>query len=111
MIKFICLISILFILAFYLNKTNEGFLSGTDVQLLTSKPYYTRYDYLTQARKYPYDYQTYRYPSYRYPSYGSPSYRYPSYRYPSYRYPSYRYPSYRYPSYGYPYNYYSPVLI
>ena len=96
MIKFICLISILFILAFYLNKTNEGFLSGTDVQLLTSKPYYTRYDYLTQARKYPYDYQ---------------SYRYPSYGYPSYRYPSYGSPSYRYPSYRYPYNYYSPVLI
>jgi hypothetical protein len=90
--RFVCLILIiLFILTIYClqKKTTEGFLSGTDVQLLTSKPYYTWYDYLTQARKYPYEYG---YPSYRYPSYGYPSYEYSRYRYPYY-------------------NYYNPVLF
>ena len=124
MIKFFCLIlTLLFILFFYsLQKTSEGFLSGTDIQLLTSKPYYTKYDYLTQARKYPYDY---KYPSYGYPSYGYPSYGYQSYGYPSYGYPSYGYSRYRYPSYDYPihrnirhvfpsygyYNDYKPILL
>ena len=79
------------------------------VQLLTSKPYYTWYDYLTQARKYPYEYgyPSYRYPSYGYPSYGNSSYGYPSYDYPSYGYPRYEYSLYRYPYY----NYYNPVLF
>ena len=58
------------------NVVKEGFLSGTDVQLLTSKPYYTWYDYLTQARRYPY-YNNY-------PYYGS-SFRYPFYNYGYYR--------------------------
>ena len=124
MIKFFCLIlTLIFILFFYsLQQTSEGFLSGTDIQLLTSKPYYTQYDYLTQARKYPYDY---KYPSYGYPSYGYPSYGYQSYGYPQYGYPSYGYSRYRYPSYDYPihrnirhvfpsygyYNDYKPILV
>jgi hypothetical protein len=100
MIKIFCLIlTLIFILFFYsLQKTSEGFLSGTDIQLLTSKPYYTQYDYLTQARKYPYDY--------KYPSYG-----YSQYDYPAYGYLQYNYPAYGYLQYNYPYNYYSPVLI
>jgi hypothetical protein len=99
---FVCLILIiLFILAIYClqKKTTEGFLSGTDVQLLTSKPYYTRYDYLTQARKYPYDYG--------YPSYGYSQYGYPQYGYSRYRHPRYEYSRYRYPYY----NYYIPALF
>jgi len=79
-ITFLCILMLLVIAGCYLTKQtaiNEGFLSGTDVQLLTSKPYYTWYDYLTQARRYPY--------YYRYPYYGS-SYRYPYYNYGYYPY-------------------------
>jgi len=47
-------------------QVKEGFLSGTDVQLLTSRPYYTWYDYLTSLRRYPY---YHRYPYYGYPRY------------------------------------------
>ena len=65
--KIIVLIVLLFfvIALYYLYNTNvhEGFLSGTDVQLLTSKPYYTWYDYLRNWRRRPY---VYRYPHYRY---------------------------------------------
>jgi hypothetical protein len=130
MIKFFCLIlTLIFILFFYsLQKTSEGFLSGTDIQLLTSKPYYTQYDYLTQARKYPYDYKypSYGYPSYDYSRYGYPSYDYSRYGYPSYDYSRYGYPTYDYPTYDYPinrnmrhifprygysYNYYKPILL
>lgn len=50
----------------YFKNVNEGFMSGTEVQLLTSKPYYTWYDYFTNVRKYPY----YGYPFYPYRRYG-----------------------------------------
>jgi len=79
-ITFLCILMLLVIAGCYLSKQKairEGFLSGTDVQLLTSKPYYTWYDYLTQARRYPY--------YYRYPYYGY-SYRYPLYNYGYYPY-------------------------
>ena len=86
---FVCLILIiLFILAiYYLQKKTEGFLSGTDIQLLTSKPYYTWYDYLTQERKYPYDYGYY---PYRYPWNDYSWDEYPRYEYSRYRYPYYK---------------------
>ena len=71
---FLCLFMLLVVAGCYLsrNSVNEGFLSGTDVQLLTSRPYYTWYDYLTNLRKYPY--------FYRYPYYGYGS-EYPYYNY------------------------------
>ena len=53
-------------------STKEDFLSGTDVQLLTSKPYYTWYDYVSRIRR-PYFYR-YPYP-YSY-SYVNPYYSY-----------------------------------
>ena len=64
-------ISVLFVLMILIitgcyiqnSMVKEGFISGTDVQLLTSKPYYTWYDYLTNWRRYPY---FYRYPYYNY---------------------------------------------
>ena len=62
----------------------EGFISGTQVQLLTSKPYYTWYDYISRGDWFPW-----RYPiQYRYPL----PYRYPNYTYPRYY---YGYPFYR----------------
>lgn len=76
---FLCILMLLVIAGCYISNRaiQENFLSGTDVQLLTSKPYYTWYDYLTQARKYPY--------YYRYPYYGY-SFRYPYYNYGYYPY-------------------------
>jgi len=53
---FFCILIILVTVCLYLSQTSvkEGFLSGTDVQLLTSKPYYTWYDYLTNLKRDPY---------------------------------------------------------
>lgn len=50
---FALLLILLFsVILFYQRKTiSESFITGTDVQLLTSKPYYTMYDYLSN-RKY-----------------------------------------------------------
>ena len=94
-LTFLCILMILIVIGCYVSNLKlikEGFLSGTDVQLLTSKPYYTWYDYLSNLRRYPYN-RGYpygrRYP-YGFPynsSYGSPyNYRY-NYRY---NYPYYR---------------------
>ena len=59
-------------------NTNEDFISGAQVQLLTSKPYYTMYDYLSKDRyRYPYNYW---YPRYWYPRYWHPRYWYPYYK-------------------------------
>ena len=70
----VCLLIVAIVCYIQNKKINEGFLSGTDVQLLTSKPYYTWYDYLTNWRRYPsyrYPYIYYRYPRYRrYYNYG-----------------------------------------
>ena len=99
-ITFLCILILLVIAGCYLsnqkalNTTTEGFLSGTDVQLLTSKPYYTWYDYLTQASRYPY-YNNY-------PYYGQ------FYRRPYGRYYGYPYSGYRYYNYGFS-PYYKPT--
>lgn len=53
-ITILLILLIIILIMMYQQQINEGFLSGTDVQLLTSKPYYTWYDYLTNIRKYPY---------------------------------------------------------
>ena len=87
------IIAIFIIIGWFISKQyiSEGFISGAEVQLLTSKPYYTQYDYLSQR-----NHGTSLYP--RYPMYPS----YPMYpRYPRYpRYPSYpMYP--RYPRHNY----------
>lgn len=62
---------------YYFQQTSEGFISGAEVQLLTSKPYYTWYDYISHSRRNPY--------FYNYPYYGKRPYynRYP-YRSPYY---------------------------
>ena len=84
-LTFLCILMLLVITGCYLSRQqniNEGFLSGTDVQLLTSKPYYTWYDYLTNLRRYPY--------YHRYPYYGySYSYPYVNYGYYPYYRPTY----------------------
>jgi hypothetical protein len=55
------------------NNRIENFSAGTGIQLLTSKPYYTWYDYYTQLMKYPY-YRPYYNRPYR-PYYYGPYYR------------------------------------
>lgn len=87
MLKYIVII--LLVVFLYCNYCNiENFSPGTGIQLLTSKPYYTNYDYHTWMNKYPYDY-SYNYPSYRpnfpwYSSWYRPRniYGYRSYFYP-----------------------------
>ena len=83
-LTFLCILMIMVVAGCYLTnqKTTEGFISGTEVQLLTSKPYYTWYDYITNLRRYPYYYNYGTYPyyggGYRYPYYNygfSPYYR------------------------------------
>ena len=85
MIQIIFIIILIIVLFLCIEDNKEHFSDGTAVQLLTSKPYYTWYDYLTKFNPYRYNY------------------KYPVYRYPIYRYPYYRFPIYRYP-------YYNPVL-
>lgn len=60
------------------NLIKEGFISGTQIQLLSSKPYYTWYDFWRNPWR-----NSLRYPlSYRYPYYSYPRYYY---GYPFYR--------------------------
>ncbi len=90
-LSFLCIIAILIIVGYFVSNKNtvsEGFISGAEVQLLTSKPYYTWYDYLNHSRRNPYYYRS----LYKYPSYNP----YYNYRY-----------NYRYNPY---YQYYSPSL-
>ena len=75
MIKKIIFVFIILIIIYFL-QIKENFSPGADIQLLTSKPYYTFYDYIRRFYQFPYF-----------------SYRYPNYRYPNYRYPNYRYPN------------------
>lgn len=89
MIHIIFIIILLIVLFLCIEDNKEHFSDGTAVQLLTSKPYYTWYDYLTKFNPYRYDYNYH--------------YRYPFYKYPIYRYSFYKYPVYRHP-------YYNPVL-
>lgn len=79
----------------YQQQINEGFLSGTDVQLLTSKPYYTWYDYLTNIWKYPYEmyYQPYVPSEWTFRSY-NPIYSYFEKPYPTYFYKPFYKPHY-----------------
>ena len=94
---FLCIIAILIIIGCFVSNRNtvsEGFISGAEVQLLTSKPYYTWYDYLSNSRRNPYYYGS----SYNY-RYNPYNYRYNPY---NYRYNTY---NYRYNPY---YQYYSP---
>ena len=92
------------LLIFYIatRDTTEGFLSGVDVQLMSSKPYYTVNDHIRNYR-FPYEYRNYRL--------DYPLYNYPLYNYPIYDYLLYDYPLYNYSIYDYPvYNYYKPVF-
>ena len=91
------LISISYIL--YKNSViTEGFISGTQIQLLTSKPYYTWYDFLRNPWRNPLQYPS----QYPFP------FQYPiRYTYPL----SYRYPYYTYPRYYYGYPFYKPKKI
>ena len=72
------ILSLLFILLFsvilfYQRKTiSESFMTGTDVQLLTSKPHYTMYDYISNRNNYRRPY-VWGYPSPIYP-YTTPFY-------------------------------------
>ena len=89
------LISISYIL--YKNSViTEGFISGTQIQLLTSKPYYTWYDFLRNPWRNPLQYPS-QYP-FQYPI---------RYTYPL----PYRYPYYTYPRYYYGYPFYKPKKI
>lgn len=67
---------LIMLIVYYSRQISEGYISGAEVQLLTSKPYYTWYDYITHSRKHPY---FYRYPYYskRYYYNRSPYYYYP----------------------------------
>lgn len=83
----IVVILVLFLICYNHIGTKEDFLSGTDIQLLTSKPYTTLYDYASRIR-YPYEYGVNPY----YQFYGRPlvaTYTTPfwsPYFYPGYRY-------------------------
>lgn len=84
-LSFLCIVAILIIIGCFVSNRNtvsEGFISGAEVQLLTSKPYYTWYDYLSHSRRNPY--------YYGYSYYGS-SYEYPYYNYGYYPYYSPRF--------------------
>ena len=84
-LSFLCIITILIIIGCILmnrNTISEGFMSGAEVQLLTSKPYYTWYDYISNRKRNPYYYGSlYNYPynNYRY----NPYYNYYPYYFPS----------------------------
>ncbi len=85
MLKYIIfLLLIIFMYCFF--ETNvEQFSPGTDIQLLTSKPYYTELDYLTQMNKYQYDYYPQNYYN-QFPYYLSrylPEYLYRPFFYPN----------------------------
>ena len=81
MIK-ILIATITAITAIYFLQIKENFSPGADIQLLTSKPDYTFYDYIRRFYQFPYF-----------------SYPYPNYRYPNYRYPNYKYPNNFYPNF------------
>ena len=78
----------------------EKFSPGVGIQLLSSKPYYTGYDYLTWMNKYPYMGNRYR----GYPYMGNP------YNY-SYNYSYNRYPYMGNPFMDYPYNRYQRAPV
>jgi len=82
---FLCIVAILVIIGCFVSNRNsisEGFISGVQVQLLTSKPYYTQYDYLSSYRRNPYYYgSTYYRNSYEYPYYNYGDYPYYSPRF------------------------------
>ena len=73
--RLLCFLLVILLIGFlFENKSKEHFSPGTDIQLLTSKPYYTWYDYITQMRKYPYEYgygndYGYGYNPFYYPNY------------------------------------------
>lgn len=84
-LSFLCIVAILIIIGCFVSNRNtisEGFISGAEVQLLTSKPYYTWYDYLSHSRRNPYYYGS---------SYYGSSYEYPYYNYGYYPYYSPRF--------------------
>ena len=76
-------------------KTTENFSSGTQVQMLTSTPYYNWYDYMTHAKRYFSSYLPYQRPYYlNTPYYNTPYYNMSRYNMPYYNMP-YNIPYYR----------------